>query len=145
MSSPVSTASIASSNNFKNFVLPVSSKIFNGVNIGTYTVKGNYMSGAFVNIELNAVTGPKSNIVIVKPGAKTSVFSGTVNTVLKLGSDDDNKLPFKQGDTVTILIEVDPAEIVTVNNLTIKENNNFNIQTFIKIFLIVFFIIYLFS
>jgi len=137
MSSPISA--------FNTFTLPINNKLFTENGLCIYTIKGSYM-GSFLNINLNIKTGPNSRIDIVKPHGKINTFSGKINTTLKIGSDDENKVPFKHGDTITFIVKVAEDEIVGITNLSVKEINNFNnidIKKFINIFLVVFFIIFI--
>ena len=141
MSSPISSPL----SSFNTFTLPIINKIFTENGLCIYTIKGIPM-GSFLNINLNIETGPNSKIDIIKPCGKINTFSGKINTNLKLGKDDENKVSFKHGDTVTFVVKVSQDDIVTINNLSVKEINNFNnidIKKFINIFLVVFFIIFI--
>ena len=141
MSSPISSP-IAS---FSTFTLPVNNKIFTENGLCIYTVKGIPM-GSFLNINLDIETGPNSTIDIIKPYGKINTFSGKINTTLKIGSDNENKISFKHGESISIIVKVAQDEMVAINNLSVKEINNFNnidIKKFINIFLVVFFIIFI--
>ena len=70
-------------------LLPITNNTYTGVSIANISVINN-----FLDITLNAVIGPNSSISIVKPGQTPITFTGNINTILHLGSDISNKLPF---------------------------------------------------
>ena len=127
--------------NLNTVLLPITNTTLTGISIANITVNN------FLDITLNAIIGPNSNISIVKPGQTPITYTGTVNTILHLGSDISNKLPFVGNQTINIIFNAAPNETIFINKLTYVSSKivkPINYKQLLFIFLIVFFIINIF-
>lgn len=123
--------------NVNTIALPILNKNYTGINVATFIVTKD-----FVEIKINASTGPTSSISILKPGYNSVTFTNQINEKVIIGRDLDNRLPFNTPSSISILIAASPNENVIVNSLTMHKKIHYDYQHVFILFCIVFSIIY---
>lgn len=138
MSTPASYSQSSStvSSNVSTINLPILNKSLTGVNIATINA-----NNGFIDININALTGRNGSISIAKPGMAPVNYTGLVNKIIHLGSDNNNTIPFIGKQTITIILNAPPNETILVNQLTYDSTIPINYKKCAFIFLTVYFIL----
>ena len=140
MATPAPSIPLSPLNILNIITLPITDKLYTqSVNIVMISVEN-----SFLDININATTGPNSSINFVRTGLSPVSYSGNVNTSLHLGSDIFNKTPFGRKHSITLIINVASNESVHISNLNYKTYKPVNYKTLGIIFLIIFFILNIF-
>ena len=122
--------------------VPVLNTSLKGINIATVNA-----NNGFLDININALTGPNSSISIVKPGsAPTITLTGLVKKSIRIGSDPSNRLPFIGKQSINIIFNAAPNESILVSQLSYKSGGlkNKDYKKIAFIFLAVYFVINMF-
>ena len=138
MSTPASYSQDKStiSSNVNTINLPILNKSLSGVSIATVNVENGYL-----DLNINALTGPNSTINIAKPGMNPITLNGIIKKTIHIGSDNFNKLPFIGKQTINVIFNAAPNETILVNQLNYKSSSPLNYKKIAFIFLAVYFII----
>jgi len=127
------------SSNVNTITLPVLNKSLSGVNIATLNVNNGYL-----DVNINALTGPNSTISISKPGMSPLTLNGIIKQNIHIGSDNFNKLPFIGKQSVNVIFNAAPNETILVKEISYKSSAPLNYKKIAFIFLAVYFILNMF-
>jgi len=123
--------------NVNTITLPILNKNYTGINVATFIV-----TKEFVEIKIDASTGPTSSISILKPGYNSLSFTNQIKERVIVGRDLYNQLPFNKPSSISILIAASPNENVIINSLTMHKKVHYNYQHIVILFCIIFLIVY---
>lgn len=128
------------SSNVSSVTLPLLNKVLVGVNVATMNV-----NNGFLDISINAFTGPNSSISITKPGMEQPLtFTGMVRKTIHLGLDPTNTLPFIGKQPITIILNAAPNETIIVKQLSYKSSKPMDYKKITFVFLAVYFVLNMF-